>query len=83
MTEIPEHLLKRSRERRAALGLPTDGGTVRTRGRRGGRGRRGSGAGGRRTGPRRRGHPGAGRGIVGPRRESGPGPPAGGAAAPT
>ena len=27
MTEIPEHLLKRSRERRAALGLPTDGGT--------------------------------------------------------
>ena len=26
MTEIPEHLLKRSRERRAALGLPTDGG---------------------------------------------------------
>lgn len=27
MTEIPEHLLRRSRERRAALGLPTDGGT--------------------------------------------------------
>ncbi len=27
MTEIPEHLLKRSRERRAALGLPTDGGS--------------------------------------------------------
>jgi hypothetical protein len=27
VTEIPEHLLKRSRERRAALGLPTDGGT--------------------------------------------------------
>ena len=26
MTEIPEHLLKRSRERRQALGLPTDGG---------------------------------------------------------
>jgi mono/diheme cytochrome c family protein len=26
VTEIPEHLLKRSRERRAALGLPTDGG---------------------------------------------------------
>ena len=26
MTEIPEHLLKRSRERRAALGLPTEGG---------------------------------------------------------
>ena len=26
LTEIPEHLLKRSRERRAALGLPTDGG---------------------------------------------------------
>ena len=26
MTEIPEHLLKRSRERRVALGLPTDGG---------------------------------------------------------
>ncbi len=26
MTEIPEHLLKRSKERRAALGLPTDGG---------------------------------------------------------
>ena len=25
MTEIPEHLLKRSRERRAALGLPTEG----------------------------------------------------------
>lgn len=27
MTEIPEHLLKRSRERREALGLPTDGGS--------------------------------------------------------
>src|SRR5690606_23239928 len=26
VTEIPEHLLKRSKERRAALGLPTDGG---------------------------------------------------------
>jgi mono/diheme cytochrome c family protein len=26
VTEIPEHLLKRSRERRAALGLPTEGG---------------------------------------------------------
>lgn len=26
MTEIPEHLLKRSRERRASLGLPTEGG---------------------------------------------------------
>ncbi len=26
MTEIPEHLLKRSRERREALGLPTEGG---------------------------------------------------------
>jgi mono/diheme cytochrome c family protein len=28
VTEIPEHLLKRSRERRQALGLPTEGGDV-------------------------------------------------------
>ena len=30
MTEIPEHLLKRSRERRAALGLSTEGGAEET-----------------------------------------------------
>ena len=34
MTEIPEHLLKRSRERRAALGLPTEGGDAAPRARR-------------------------------------------------
>ncbi|HEX9258698.1 MAG TPA: cytochrome c [Acidimicrobiales bacterium] len=28
MTEIPEHLLKRSRERRSSVGLPTEGGDV-------------------------------------------------------
>jgi mono/diheme cytochrome c family protein len=28
VTEIPEHLLRRSRERRAALGLPTEGGAA-------------------------------------------------------
>ena len=32
MTEIPEHLLKRSRERREALGLPTEGGEAAARG---------------------------------------------------
>ena len=44
MTEIPEHLLKRSRERRAALGLPTDGGEG-TTGRRGAARRRRHGPG--------------------------------------
>ena len=47
MTEIPEHLLKRSRERRAALGLPTDGGEA-TAGRRRRRGGERLGPGGRR-----------------------------------
>ncbi len=53
MTEIPEHLLQRSKERRKALGLPVDGDDARRVGR--ARSRRTRRARGRDRGPGRRG----------------------------